>query len=288
MRDRKGFTLIELLVVIAVIAVLMGILMPALRAARELGRGANCLANERSLVLAYTMYAGDNDSRLVRGHVHTSGLDSPMWVLPPIDQSGAYISGTPYLEDRIRGIRRGALYPYINDHELYHCPGDNRYQTGADERQRMYRSYVIPDVLSAARKGFHSWTEARYQYFPKRLDEITHASLKYVFVESEFQNPNFNYDHGGWSFAPWIDNRWVDALGTFHSKSATFGFADGHGEKYKWVHNETWKIFIGDLPISTLQPAAGINEDWRWCWERFHICTKQRNLAESRRKGVCS
>ena len=83
MRDRKGFTLIELLVVIAVIAVLMAILMPALRAAKELARGSNCLANQRSLVLAYTMYADDNDSRIVRGHVAQSDLNAPMWVLPP-------------------------------------------------------------------------------------------------------------------------------------------------------------------------------------------------------------
>ena len=265
----NGFTLIELLVVIAVIAVLMSILMPALRAAKELARGSHCLANQRSLVLAYTMYADDNDSRLIRGHVHTSDLDSPMWVLPPVDGSRSYISGTPSLEDRIRGIKFGAMYPYINDHEMYHCPGDNRYQTGYPEHQRMYRSYIIPDILSAARKGFHSWTEARYQYFPKKLEEIKHASRKYVFVESEFQNPNFNYDHGGWSFAPWIDNRWVDALATFHSKSATFGFADGHAEKHKWTHGETWRIFIGDLPIDTLQPAADINQDWRWCWEHW-------------------
>jgi prepilin-type N-terminal cleavage/methylation domain-containing protein/prepilin-type processing-associated H-X9-DG protein len=266
---KRAFTLIELLVVVAVIAILLAILMPALRAARELARGSNCMANQRSLVLAYTMYADDNDSKLVRGHVDRNNLDSPMWSLPPIDVSGNYISDTPLLEDRIRGIRRGALYPYINDHEMYHCPGDNRYQTGYPEHLRMYRSYIIPDVLSAARKGFHSWTENRYKYFPKRLEEITPPGRRYIFVESEFQNPNFNYDHGGWSFAPWIDNRWVDALATFHSKSATFGFADGHSEKHKWVHMETWRIFIGDLPISTLQPAANVNEDWLWCWQRF-------------------
>ena len=269
MCNRKGFTLIELLVVIAVIAVLMGILMPALRAARELGRGANCLANERSLVLAYTMYADDNDSRLVRGHVNQTDLNSAMWVLPPITETGTYISGTPLLKDRIRGIQRGALYPYIRDHEMYHCPGDNRYQTGAPELQRMYRSYIIPDVLSAAGKGFHPWTEARHKHFPKKLQEIEHTSLKYLFVESEFQNPNFNYDHGGWSFAPWVDTRWIDELATFHSKSATFGFADGHAEKHKWVHSETWRIFIEDLPIDTLQPAPDINKDWRWCWDHF-------------------
>ena len=207
MFEKRAFTLIELLVVIAVIAILMAILMPALRAAKELARGSNCLANQRSLVLAYTMYADDNDSRIVRGHVDRNNLDSPMWALPPIDVGGAYVSGTPLFEDRVRGIKQGALYPYINDHEMYHCPGDNRYQTGSPEHLRMYRSYIIPDVLSAARKGFHSWTENRYKYFPKKLDEITPPGRRYIFVESEFQNPNFNYDHGGWSFAPWIDNR---------------------------------------------------------------------------------
>ncbi|UCD51770.1 MAG: prepilin-type N-terminal cleavage/methylation domain-containing protein, partial [Phycisphaerales bacterium] len=258
MFQKRGFTLIELLVVVAVIAVLLGILMPALRAARELARGSNCLANQRSLVLAYVMYADDNDSRLVRGHVNQTDLDSPMWVLPPIDESGAYISGTPFLDDRIRGIRQGALYPYIREHKMYHCPGDNRYDHAVDETQAMYRSYIIPDVLSAARPGFHSWTEARHRHFPKKLGEIRQASLKYIFVESEFQNPSFNYDHGGWSFAPWIDDRWIDELATFHSKSATFGFADGHAERHKWVHTETWQIFIEDLPLATLQPPREV------------------------------
>jgi prepilin-type N-terminal cleavage/methylation domain-containing protein/prepilin-type processing-associated H-X9-DG protein len=269
MFNKRAFTLIELLVVIAVIAVLMGILMPALKAARELARSSNCLANQRNLVLAYTMYANDNDDRLVRGHVNQTGLERSMWVLPPIDESGAYLSGTPTLADRIRGIQRGGLYPYIKEAKMYHCPGDDRFQTGADGRQAMYRSYIIPDVLSAAHEGFHSWTEARYQYFPKKLGEIKHASLKYVFVESQFQNPSFNYDHGGWSFAPWIDDRWIDELATYHNKSATFGFADGHAERHKWVHSETWKIFVEDMSLQALQPPREINEDWMWCWQHW-------------------
>jgi len=268
MLTKRAFTLIELLVVIAVIAVLMGVLMPALRAARELARGSNCLANQRSLVLAYTMYADDNDNRIVRGHVDTANLDSGMWALPPIDASGAYISGPVSFEDRIRGIQRGALYRYIGDYKVYHCPGDNRTQSSQDLTQAMYRSYIIPDVLSAARPGFHSWTEARHQHFPKKLTEIKQASLKYVFVETEFQNPSFNYDHGGWSFAPWIDDTWIDELATFHSKSATFGFADGHAERHKWAHNETWQIFIEDLP-QAVQPPPNVNEDWLWCWQHY-------------------
>jgi len=56
---RAGFTLIELLVVIAVIALLVGILLPALGSARESGRRTACLSNTRQLSTTMTLYAND-------------------------------------------------------------------------------------------------------------------------------------------------------------------------------------------------------------------------------------
>jgi len=61
---RDGFTLIELLVVIAVIALLMGILLPSLRKAREVARMIACSSNQRQVVFALASYAHDNESRL--------------------------------------------------------------------------------------------------------------------------------------------------------------------------------------------------------------------------------
>ncbi|MFC1766207.1 type II secretion system protein [Planctomycetota bacterium] len=62
-RDSRGFTLIELLVVIAVIAVLMGIIMPALRAAKDQARLAICSSNMRQLAIAVNTYTADNDNK---------------------------------------------------------------------------------------------------------------------------------------------------------------------------------------------------------------------------------
>ncbi len=81
MNKRYGFTLIELLVVIAMISVLMGILMSALRSVRKQASGSVCLSNQHQLVLAWIMYAQENDDKLVGGAVLSR---------PPINGCGQY------------------------------------------------------------------------------------------------------------------------------------------------------------------------------------------------------
>ena len=86
-RVKLCFTLIELLVVIAIIAILAAMLLPALSAARERARSANCLNLLKQMALANIMYANDNKDGIVCGYLKQGGASgqSAIWA--------AYLSG---------------------------------------------------------------------------------------------------------------------------------------------------------------------------------------------------
>jgi len=202
----RAFTLIELLVVIAIIAVLMAILMPSLRAAKDHAKRVHCVSNLKTLSLAWFMYKDENDDKLVGGHT-----DPGNWVLRPSGNS---------IEDKKEAIRRGALFPYVNDIiDVYRCPADFRIK---DPGQFAFRSFSI-----AGGANGENWAGSVRAI---KYSDIKNPAIKYVFLE--------DIDPRGYNTGSWVMDfkppRWVDPLAMWHNEKGTMGFADGHSEMHRW------------------------------------------------------
>jgi len=101
MRKRGAFTLVELLVVVAIVALLMGILMPALSRAKRQARASACLGNLKQWGLLFATYCEDNDGRFLSGQGEGNGY---WWM------------------DEMR--------PYYKDEEVRLCPQATRWYAG--------------------------------------------------------------------------------------------------------------------------------------------------------------
>jgi prepilin-type N-terminal cleavage/methylation domain-containing protein/prepilin-type processing-associated H-X9-DG protein len=224
MPRRNGFTLIELLVVIAIIAVLMGILMPALRKARDQAKRIHCLSNVKTLTLGWLMYKDDNDDKLVPGK-----MGKGKWVLAPPDYADT--------EEQKDAIKDGVLFPYVGKTvDVYHCPADRRTQGPAV-------AFLTFSIAGGANggdlKGEHVMV--------KKYGELKNPAKKYIFIE-EADTRGTNV--GAWEMYV-TSKKWIDPVAMWHDKRSTLGFADGHGEIHRW----TDKGFIEWCQTAMYEPS---------------------------------
>lgn len=117
MRERNGFTLIELLVVIAVIAIIVSILVPALRRARQQTKNTICQAHLRGSGLGLLMYQSDNGGKFYMPKDGIWGSNQIMWH----NDDGTLID-----KDDPRSYWGVAYYEYVKSPELFGCPSSKQ------------------------------------------------------------------------------------------------------------------------------------------------------------------
>jgi len=255
---KKAFTLIELLVVIAIIALLLSILMPALSKVKEQAKKLMCATNLRGIVMAWQLYSGDNGDKLASAETRyspTGVQDIPYWVWGPTDvETGAQIAGVgttaynPTLEERQEGLKRGVLWPYLENVEIFRCRSDR-------SKGGNFRGYSMPDFMNGS-----GWWVKTYEIY-KRQTQISRPVGTIVLLE-ESDPRGFNV--GSYVIDP-TEDKWSDPMTVWHSGASSFAFADGHTEAKKW-DRETVDIFTdvgwatGDLTPTT---DGGI-EDVKW------------------------
>ena len=283
----KAFTLIELLVVIAVIAILMAILIPVLGAAKKQATMARCLSNHRNLLIGWISYADDNDGLLMcNGACYDNwqgSYDPTPWVHQPKDINGNDL-GSPAPPtitdaDRYRGIRQGTMWKYLKDVDVYHCPGDNRHSTRRPPRD-CFRSYSMSYAFGPLRATTLA-IRGGYQYYTRILD-VRNPQLYYVFIEEEHNGSNYGENEGGWHLPMYpgenrLDNpsgwTFYDPLASYHLKASTFGFADGHADRRKWMDKRTLDFISQNAEDpsshSGITLASPDNEDIYWLIKHF-------------------
>jgi prepilin-type N-terminal cleavage/methylation domain-containing protein/prepilin-type processing-associated H-X9-DG protein len=230
----KGFTLIELLVVIAIIALLMSIIVPALRTAKLQAAAAVCLANVNGLSKAWMLYSQDNHDNLVGSCTKLPGPNDYSWATwPKRDQNDNLAAPMAHnattKENEIFGFQAGLLFKYIESPESYHCPMDKRYLKPFGTGTLGYRTYGISSGIGAA-----SDAEINYLgYYPHtKMTTIKTPGSKFIFLEEGEEQRGFNLN--SWVFKPQLNNVLTDSLGFFHGDRSIIGYADGHAEKHIW------------------------------------------------------
>ncbi len=231
--QRRAFTLIELLVVIAIIAILAAMLLPALSKAKLKAQSITCVSNQKQLSLAWVMYSGDFNDKLVPNWPG----DARAWIDGSGNSSVHQLPGAT----NVNVLRKGLLYTYNPADGIYQCPtakgGPPPIQNvklvrhvslegrmgGGDATDAT--KYGAPDTTWVLGSKYPQYKKLTQIQYPSPSEAMTFLDESLLCLDDGYFAVNGNPDHL---------NVWQNSPTARHGNSGVLAFADGHAERWRW------------------------------------------------------